>query len=71
MQADNAHCAKPGASTSEAWEIELSGMSELVEKTVEHRGDRGIVELRETASGQNKDIDCSKVPRAQAEGFAA
>ena len=46
-------------------------MTELVEKAVDHGGDRGIVELIETASGQDDDIDCSKVPRTHAEGFAA
>lgn len=44
-------------------------MTKLVEKAVDHGGDRGIVELIETASGQDYDIDCSKVPCAHAEGF--
>lgn len=44
-------------------------MTKLVEKAVDHGSDRGIVELIETASGQDDDIDCSKVPCAHAEGF--
>jgi hypothetical protein len=46
-------------------------MTELVEKAVDHGGDRVIVELIETASGQDDDIDCSKVARAHAEGLTA
>lgn len=46
-------------------------MTELVEKAVEHGGDRRIVELSETASGQDDDIDCSKVAGADTEGFTA
>lgn len=46
-------------------------LTELVKKAVEHGGDGGIVEFIEAASGQDDDVDCSKVTRAYAEGFAA